>query len=118
MIFMTERKANELLKAQLAAEVAGRDAEAESLEKQLNDGGWRITTGPDGPTVVRINKDGDSKISFDDYYAPKDSPYQPYKGASATQNNKGLWIALGIVAGVATLITIIVIIRRYRARAV
>lgn len=113
MSFMTERKAQEVLKAQLAAEIAGRNTEARDLEKQLNDAGWYITFGPDGTTVKRKDKEGNN-LNFNTDYAPKESSYQPYNGTSATQSNKGLWIALGIVAGIATLIAIIVIIRKYR----
>lgn len=109
MSYMSEKKAQEVFKQQMQAELTN-DALARELEKQLNDAGWYITSGPDGTTIKR--KDGAIDGSaMDWFYAPKESTVAP--SPNTDNPNRGLWIAIGIsVAVIVVVITVIVIIKK------
>lgn len=106
MSFMTEKKALEVFKMQMQAELTGPDQLARDLEKQLNDAGWFITSGPDGPTIKR--KDGNTVdvSTVDLFYAPRESTVAP--NSSNDNPNGKIWrnvgIAVLIAIGIALLI--------------
>lgn len=108
MIFMSEKKAQELYQQYYQAEIRGDDQVAEATEAELNKGGWYIVSGPDGMTVRRKEK---NLPEVDDYLIPKETNYTPYSGNSS-QSNKTLWIVIGVVAGIAAIVAVVIIIKR------
>ncbi|ASS48417.1 MAG: hypothetical protein A3D31_08360 [Candidatus Fluviicola riflensis] len=105
MSFMTEKKALEVFKMQMQAELTGPDQLARDLENQLNDAGWFITSGPDGPTIKR--KDGTVDASAVDWlYAPKESTVAP--NSSSDNPNGRIWRNVGIAVLVAIGIVLII----------
>ena len=109
MSFMTEKKAQEVFKQQMQAELTNDDL-ARELERQLNDAGCYITSGPDGTTIKR--KDGSlTDSAIDLFYAPKESTIAP--SPKNDNPNRGVWIAVGISLLIAiTVVVIIIIIKR------
>jgi hypothetical protein len=109
MSFMTEKKAQEVFKQQMQAELTNDDL-ARELERQLNDAGWFITSGPDGTTIKRKDSEVDGSV-IDWFYAPKESTIAPTPN---TDNpNRRIWIAVGISLLIAiTVVVIIIIIKR------
>lgn len=111
---MTQKKANELFSQYMEAETAGNDYYSIELEKELNDGGWYITSGPDGLTVARKDSTTDYSNVIDKL-APTQNNVQP---TPATDNpNKTLWITIGSVVGAALLITLVIYIIKQASRA-
>lgn len=108
MIFMSEKKAQELYQQYYQAEIRGDEQVAESTEKELNKAGWYIVSGPDGMTVRRKEN---NVPDVDDYLIPKENNYTPYSG-NAPQSNKTLWIVIGVVAGIAAIVAVVIIIKR------
>lgn len=98
MSFMSEKKAQEVFKMQMQAELTGPDQLARDLEKQLNDAGWFITSGPDGPTIKRKDSVlGDSAIDM--FYVPKESSVA---SNSSNDNPYGkVWKNIGIAVLIA-----------------
>ena len=88
----------------MQAEAIGNDTLAIQLEKDLNNAGWYITSGPDGLTVSK--KESVISTDFDWSYAPKESTVAP----NSTNDNpngkiwKNVGIALLIAIGVVILI--------------
>lgn len=112
MSYMSEKKAQELFKQQMQAELTNDDL-ARELERQLNDAGWFITSGPDGTTIKRKDSPIDlSGVDMD--YVPKDSYVAPYR--SNDQPNSKLWrnIGIGVLIAVVTILIIWGSIRLYR----
>ncbi len=112
MSFMTEKKAQELFKQQMQAELTNDDL-ARELERQLNDGGWYITSGPDGTTIKR--KEGGLDGSMVDlFYAPKESTVAP--NYSADNPNSKVWRNVGIAVLIAIGLTLIIVasVKLYR----
>ncbi len=105
MSFMTEKKAQEKFQQYMSAEMQGRNAEAASLETELNEAGWFITNGPDGMTIKKKDKEV-SLPNVDDFYIPKESKVTPYSGEE--KSNKKLWIGIGIAAGVIALTALVI----------
>ena len=104
MSYMSEKKAQELFKQQMQAELTNDDL-ARELERQLNDAGWYITSGPDGTTIKRKDSPFDlSGVDMD--YVPKDSYVAPYR--SPDNPNSKLWrnIGIGVLIVVATVVII------------
>lgn len=99
MSFMSEKKAQEVFKMQMQAELTGPDQLARDLEKQLNDAGWFITSGPDGPTIKRKDSALDAS-AIDMFYVPKESSVA--SNSSNDNPNGNVWRNVAI----AVLITI------------
>ena len=99
MSFMSEKKAQEVFKMQMQAELTGPAELARDLEKQLNDAGWYITSGPDGPTIKRKDTAVDGS-AIDWFYAPKESTIAP--NSTSDNPNAKLWKNIGL----AVLITV------------
>jgi hypothetical protein len=114
---ITEKKARLLLKDYMAAELAGRDQEAERIEDELNEANWFITVGQDGTTVEKRGGIGEAG---DELLLPNENGIQSYRGG-ATNNgsgNSGIWIGLGItVGGIGLIILIAYLVKTYRANA-
>lgn len=101
MSFMTEKKAREVFTQYMQAEAIGNDSLAIQLEKDLNNAGWYIKSGPDGLTVEKKEID---IPDIDTSFMPKESPVAP---TPSTDNPNGkIWKTIGI----ALLITIGVIL--------
>ena len=116
---MSEKKANELLKEYMDAELSGQDDKAEQIEDNLKKGGWKITIGPTGTIVQKVEKEGG--FSMENMFLPKESDVSPYKGSASSKsgsNAKPLLIALGITAGVIGLIILIAYLVKRNKRAV
>lgn len=102
---MTEKRALEVFKLQMQAELTGPDQLARDLEKQLNDAGWFITRGPDGQTIKR--KDGNVDASEVDWlYAPKESTVAP--NSSSDNPNGRIWRNVGIAVLIAIGVVLII----------
>lgn len=111
MSFMTERKAKEVLRQYLQAEAAGNDTVAIQLERDLNNAGWFITSGPEGLTVAKKGNESNFPVVSD--YLPRENTVAP---TPRNDNpNRTMWIAIGITAAVITL-TVVVIILVKRAQ--
>lgn len=115
MSFMTEKKAREKFQQYMSAEMQGRNAEADSLENELNNAGWFITNGPDGMTIKKKEKES-SLPTVDDFLIPKESKITPY--TPEKKSYKNLWIGLGITLGVIALtaLTIYLVKRHQNAK--
>lgn len=100
MNFMTEKKAREKFQQYMSAEMQGRNAEADSLENELNNAGWYITSGPDGMTIRKKEKES-SLPTVDDFLIPKESRITPY--TPEDKSYKRVWIGIGITLGVIAL---------------
>lgn len=104
MSFMTEKKAKEIFSQYMQAEAIGNDTLAIQLEKDLNNAGWYITSGPDGLTVSK--KESAISTDFDWSFAPKESTVAP--NSTNDDPNGKFWknvrIALLITIGVVILI--------------
>ena len=109
MSYITEKKAHELfdqyMKAELEADPTRKDAIA--LEKQLNDGGWFITSSPDGLTVKKKGMLSGVNVPSVDGFTPTETRIQPYQGGTQT-SYKPFWITLGIVAGLLALTALVI----------
>ena len=113
MSLILERKAQELFNQYMQAELIGNDVLADSIEKQLNDGNWYITDGPDGPTIRKKETDFSSITEITDKFTPKDQVIAP--SPSTDNPSRKLWIGIGIGLGIlALLVTIFIIIKRRR----
>ena len=109
---MSEKKAQELFKQQMQAELTN-DELARELEKQLNEGGWYITSSPEGPTIKR--KDTSVEEFVPDWLMPKESTVAPAASPTNENPNRGIWIAVGIsLAVIIVIVTTIVIIKKYK----
>lgn len=109
---MSEKKAQELFKQQMQAELTNDDL-ARELERQLNDAGWFITSGPDGTTIKR--KDGSlTDSAIDLFYMPKESPVAP--NPSTDNPNSKMWrnIGIGVLIVIATVLIIWSSVKLYR----
>lgn len=110
MSFMTEKKAQEVFKQQMQAELTNDDL-ARELERQLNDAGWYITSGPDGTTVKRKDGNSSDESPIDWFYVPKESTIA--SSPSSDNPNRKIWIIVGItLAVVITTVVVIIIIKR------
>ncbi|MNU67056.1 hypothetical protein D3C71_563870 [compost metagenome] len=112
MSYMSEKKAQELFKQQMQAELTNDDL-ARELERQLNDAGWFITSGPDGTTIKR--KDGSlTDSAIDLFYMPKESPVAP--NPSTDNPNSKMWrnIGIGVLIVIATVLIIWSSVKLYR----
>lgn len=113
MSLILEKKARELFNQYMQAELIGNDVLADSIEKQLNDGNWFITNGPDGPTITKKETDFSGLTEITDSLTPKDQTIAP--SPPNDNPNRGLWIGIGIALGVlALIVTLIIIIKRRR----
>lgn len=96
MSFMTEKKAQETFEKYMQAELSGDDTLSVQLEHDLNDAGWYITSGPDGPTIAKK----DSNIPLLDWsLAPKESNISPTPPSD--NPNAKTWRTVGIVVLIA-----------------
>lgn len=114
MSWMTEKKANEKLKEYMQAELAGENDKAAAIEAELKAAGWKITVGPDGHAVIKDQKSG---ADLDDLFLPQESTVTPYSGSQKAQNTntKAIWIAVGVVVGLAGItILIVYLVKRNR----
>lgn len=113
MSYMSEKRAQEIFVQQMQAELTNSDLASE-LEKQLNEGGWYITSGPEGPTIKRKDTSLDG-FAPDWLYMPKESTIAPTSSPTNENPNRGIWIAVGIsVVVIIVVITAIVIIKKRR----
>lgn len=116
MSFMTERKAKELFSQYMQAEASGNDTLAIQLERDLNNAGWYITSGPDGLTIAKKESPITSS-DFDWSFAPKESTIAP--NPSNDNPNGKVWrtvtiavlIAIGVVLLVVTSVKIYQVIK-------
>lgn len=116
MSLMTQAKAKELLKAYLDAELSGDNALAASLEEQIKKGGWKITYGPEGYTVIRENDGLFSNDNTGSFFYPQERYVTPYSGTpKSSNNNTGLIVGISIGAIVLT-ISIILIVKLIKSR--
>lgn len=113
MSFMTEKKAQETFAQYMTAEEAGDDALAISLEKDLNDAGWFITSGPDGLT---IKKKESTLPNIDPSLLPAETSVKPtVTPVEEEKKGSNVWLIVGIVAGVAVLtIGAILLIKHFK----
>lgn len=114
MSFMTEKKALEVLAQYMRAEASSNDTLAIQLERDLNNAGWYITSGEDGLTVQR--KERENLIpNVDDFYIPKEGSVAP--SANDDNPNRKLWIGIAITTAVIALIIVVVLIIKHRKNA-
>lgn len=118
-MIMFEKKAREIFALYQQAELSGENDKARTLEAQLNDGGWNVTTTSSGIDIVKDRNSlfsnwGDT--SDIESYIPKTTPTAPYNGTSNTGSR--VWLYVGIGAGVIILaiITIVVVKRIKKAK--
>ncbi len=110
MSFMLEKKAREIFALYQQAELSGKNDQAEALENQLNDAGWRITQTTQGETIVRdglFANWGNSQATDSDLLIPRDTSTPSYKGTSNTGSR--VWLYVGIGVGVLVLSIIVII---------
>jgi len=115
MSFLTERKANELFASYRQAELSGDDDLAESLENELNQAGWKITSGQDGLMIVK-DKEGlfsswNDSSTDSSLFIPRSTVTSPYMGDSSSNKKTGMYILIGI----GTLVLIIGIVLAVKA---
>lgn len=112
MSWMSEKKARELLKEYMQAELLGEDQKAEEIEEQLKKAGWKITIGPDGTDIRKEEKENQGLLG--DWFLPKESTLIPYSGDNSKQgsNNKNLWLTIGISVGLIGLIILTIFIAK------
>lgn len=117
MSWMSEKKARELLKLYMEAELAGKDDNAAAIEKQLKDAGWKITTAAEGVTVQKSQKD---MGAIGDFFLPQESTITPYGDPNTTKNsNKTLLITIGIAVGlIGTIALIVYLVKKSKNAAV
>lgn len=105
---MMERKAKAIFEEYKSAELSGDDNRAEELEKRLNDGGWRVTHGPDGWVVVRKpNEQLNEGNALT--YLPRNTPVRPYN-RNSSELGTGFYTLIGLGA-IALIIGLIVATR-------
>src|SRR5690606_30026214 len=106
---LSRRKAEEKFGLYKAAELKGEDELAVQLEKELNEGGWKIVSGPSGLTIEKVGS-GDGFLSGikGDFFGPRETSdplvftgSQKSRGISTTQivvmSVTGLVLVTGIV---------------------
>lgn len=115
MSWMSEKKAKEIFELYWKAEKAGQHEKATELEKQLKDAGYKITVGPTGTTVVKIQKGGDMYSDLSDYL-PKESNNNGYRGGNDNKGSKtnAIIISVSIGVGIIGLIVLIVYLAKNR----
>lgn len=116
MSLMTENKARELLAEYMDAELSGDNDYAAELEEKIKKGGWKITVGPEGTTVIR---DGGGWFSSDtntNPLYPKESYVTPYTGTQKNTGNNTLLIVGISIGALALTIIIIAIVKAVKAR--
>lgn len=101
---MTERKAKSLFEEYKTAELSGDDSKAAELEARLKAGGWRITYGPDGWTIVKEDNEILDKATG---LLPRNTPVNPYQGGDGL--GRGFWVAIGFGLVLLILATIAIV---------
>lgn len=107
------RKANELLAAYIQAERQGEDILADSIEDELNEAGWLITSQNGVLEVVRKNAAQTAQNITDgitDLFLPKENKLDSYRPPEKKSvfTTKNIMIGIGVLAGGGLLVWLIV----------
>src|SRR5690606_14168887 len=112
MSLMTEKKARDILKEYMDAELSGDDALADELEDKLNAAGWKISVGPEGYTVIRENGGLFSSDTTGgggtNVMLPNEQYVTPYSGTQKSTSSN-LPLIIGISIGAVLLIVAVII---------
>lgn len=114
---MTQNKAQELFELYKQAELSGNDEQAETLEGQLNKGGWKIAHGNTGWTIERIGSGflTESQLADANLLFPQNRSVDNYRGTDNTPgSNRWIWIGIASVLGLLLIIGIIAAVKAYK----
>ena len=113
MIFITEKKANELFKQYLDAERRGDDKLASDIEAELKEGNWYITGSGTGGMRLEKRERNLNLNAFDTDYMPNETNSRPYVGDEPKKNNG--WVIFGVTASIIALVILtIYLIKRFK----
>lgn len=108
-----EKKARALLAEYIEAERKGQDQQADAIENELMENGWRISALGDGTlTVVREENYAAAALAgAADFMTPKENTVQPHKPV----DEKPAWIkptliTVGVLVGAALLTWVVIVI--------